>query len=339
MPVASPRQYRQILESAAAGGYALPAINVSSATMANAALRGLAARRSDGIISLSKGAGQFISGLSVKRAALGAACLADHVHRVAREYGVLVALHTDHCPPGDLEEFVLPLVEESERRASQGLPPLFNSHMLDASELPLRDNLELSVSLFRRLASIGLVLEMETGIIGGEEEGAGRGGPERLYTTPGEIVEIFRRMQEVDGLYLLAAAFGNRHGSYKPGVVQLRPEILAQGQAAVRSAFGEQARVRFVFHGGSGTERELIRETLRYGVVKMNIDTDTQYAFTRPVAGYIFENYAGVLKLEGEEHDKRYDPRSYLRAAEEAMAARVAQACDDLCSTGRSLHG
>lgn len=341
MPIATPEQYKEMLEVAFKGHYALPAINVSSMTTVNAALKGLADKKSDGIIQVSTGGGAFASGLGVNDQALGAMSLAEHAHRVADRYGILVAVHTDHCPPNAVDSFLVPMIEASEERAAQGRPTLFNSHMLDASNLPLKENLDLSVPLYERLANIGMMLEIEAGVVGGEEEGAAGSHDtpsEKLYTTTGDMVEVFRRMSPVGGTYLFAATFGNVHGAYKPGVVKLRPEILKEGQDAVRGEFGPDAYFYLVFHGGSGSEKGKIKETLEYGVVKMNVDTDNQYTFTRAVAEHMFRNYDEILKVDGEMgNKKKYDPRSYLKVAEEAMAACVGEACDDLESTGKSL--
>lgn len=341
MPIATSEQYRQMLDAAQAGNYAYPAINVSSMVTANAALKGFADKKSDGIIQVSTGGGQFASGLNVKDMALGAISLAEHIHRMADKYGVLIALHTDHCQPNVVETFLEPLFVESEKRFAAGQPTLFNSHMVDASNLPLKENLDLCVPLFERLAKIGMVIELEAGVVGGEEDGAAGGHDtpaEKLYTTPEDMVEVYRRMSAVKGEYMFAATFGNVHGHYKPGAVKLRPEILKEGQEAIQKEFGKDARFHLVFHGGSGTPQEQIRETLDYGVVKMNVDTDTQYAFTRPVVDHMFKNYDGVLKVEGEVGNKKvYDPRSYLKAAEAGMAERISQACDDLLSSGKSL--
>lgn len=341
MPIATPTQYREMLDAAYQGHYAIPAVNVTSMITANAVLKGLADKRSDGIIQVSTGGGAFASGLHVKDQPLGAMSLAEHIHRVADRYDVLVALHTDHCPPKSLDTFMVPLIEESERRFAEGKPTLFSSHMLDASGLPLAENLDLSVPLYERLAKLGMMVEIEAGVVGGEEDGAAGSedtAAEKLYTTPEDMVEVYRRMQPVDGRYLFAATFGNVHGAYKPGAVKLRPEILKQGQEAVRREFGAEARFWLVFHGGSGSEKTKIKESLQYGVVKMNVDTDCQYAFTRTLADHMLRNYDQVLKIDGEVGNKKfYDPRSYLKKAEEAVAVRVGETCEDLESAGKSL--
>lgn len=343
MPVADYQTYCRMLENAYTNGFAYPGINVTSMPTANACLRAFAEKKSDGIIQVSSGGGQFASGLGISDFAVGAASLADHIHRVAEKYDIYVALHTDHCSPGKLESFMLPLIEETEKRRAKGLPNLFNSHMFDGSTLPLKENLDMAVELLERCAKSEIVLEMEAGIVGGEEDGVNNEGApsEKLYTTTGDMVEVFRRLSAVkNGSYMFAATFGNVHGAYKPGVVQLRPKILKNGQDAIQEKFGEQAHFWLVFHGGSGSSQEEIREAVSYGVIKMNIDTDTQYAFTRPIAAHMFENYDGVLKIDGEVGRKKvYDPRSYLKKAEQSMTDRVKQAIDDLQSAGTSLFG
>jgi fructose-bisphosphate aldolase class II len=341
MPIATPEQYREMLETAYQGHYAYPAINVSSMVTANAALKGFADKKSDGILQVSTGAGAFVSGLNVKDQALGAISLAEHIRRVADKYDVLIAVHTDHCPPKSVGDFLNPLVEESERLVGEGKPTLYNSHMVDASNLPLKENLDLCVPIYERLAKMGMMLELEAGVVGGEEDGAAGSDDtpaEKLYTTTEDMLEVYRRMSPVQGTYMFAATFGNVHGAYKPGVVKLRPSILKDGQDAIRAEFGPEAKFYLVFHGGSGSAKSEIKETLGYGVVKMNVDTDCQYSFTRAVADHMLSNYAGVLKVDGEVGNKKaYDPRAYLKKAEEAMAARVGEACDDLESSGKTL--
>jgi fructose-bisphosphate aldolase class II len=341
MPIATPQQYKQMLETAYQGHYAYPAINVSSMVAANAALKGFADKKSDGILQVSTGAGAFVSGLNVKDQALGAISLADHVRRVADKYDVLIALHTDHCPPKAVDSFLNPLIDESERRAAKQEATLYSSHMVDASNLPLKDNLDLCVPIYERLAKIGMMLELEAGVVGGEEDGAAGSHDtpaDKLYTTTEDMLEVYRRMNPVQGTFMFAATFGNVHGAYKPGVVKLRPTILKDGQEAIRSEYGKDAKFYLVFHGGSGSAKSEIKETLGYGVVKMNVDTDCQYAFTRVVADHMLKNYSGVLKVDGEVGNKKsYDPRAYLKKAEEAMAARVGEACDDLDSAGQTL--
>lgn len=341
MPVATPRQYAAMLDAAQKGGYAYPAINVTSITTINGALKAFADAKSDGIIQVSTGGGQFASGLSVKDMALGAIVLAEATHRLAERYNVLVGLHTDHCHPDKVDTFLRPLIAETARRRAAGLNNLFNSHMLDASELPLEENLKLSKALLKECAEHEIILEIEAGVVGGEEDGHDTSGvaSEKLYTTPEDMLAVYEALKG-HGRYLFAATFGNVHGSYKPGAVKLKPTILRDGQAAVMAKYGPEAEMDLVFHGGSGSLLEEIRETLDYGVVKMNIDTDTQYAFTRPIVEHMFKNYDGVLKIDGEVGDKKvYDPRSYLKKGEEGLAKRLTQACDDLRSTGRTIFG
>jgi fructose-bisphosphate aldolase class II len=340
MPVADYKTYCKMLDRARENKFAYPAINVTSLTTANAVLKGLAESRCDGIVQVSTGGGAFASGSSVKDMALGAASLAEHVHRVAERYDIYVALHTDHCQADKLDTFVIPLIEETEKRRSTGLPNLFNSHMFDGSALPLEENMDLAVPLLERCHKSEIILEIEVGVVGGEEDGvSGDGAAEKLYTTPEDMLEAARRMNEVEGArYLVAATFGNVHGVYKPGHVQLKPSILKAGQEALVKEYGQEGLFYLVFHGGSGSSLEEIREAVDYGVVKMNIDTDTQYAFTRPVADHMLRNYDAVIKVDGEVGDKKkYDPRVYLTIAEEKMAERIKRAVEDLRGTGTTL--
>lgn len=341
MPIATPKQYTTMLDAAQAGDYAYPAINVTSVSSISAALKAFADSKSDGLIQVSTGGGEFASGQSVKDMALGAIVLAEAAHRLAERYNVLIALHTDHCQPKKVDAFLKPLITETARRRATGLNNLFNSHMLDASELPLKENMKLSAELLRECAKNEIILEVEAGVVGGEEDGIDNSDhpAEKLYTTPEDMVEVYQSLNGL-GRYLFAATFGNVHGSYKPGAVKLRPDILKKGQEAVIAKFGKKAEFDLVFHGGSGTPLEEIRETLGYGVVKMNIDTDTQYAYTRPIVDHVMKNYDGVLKIDGEIGDKKaYDPRTYLKKAEQGLTARLSQACDDLLSTGKTLYG
>jgi fructose-bisphosphate aldolase class II len=338
MPVADFKTYCAILDRARDGRFALPAINVTSLTTANAVLRGLAECKADGIIQVSTGGGAFASGTVLKDSALGAISIAEHVHRVASRYPIYVALHTDHCLKDKLDKFVLPLVEETERRRAVGQPNLFTGHMFDGSNLSLNENLDISENLLARFARNELVLEIETGAVGGEEDDVIGDHAAKLYTTPEDTLEVARRLNSLGGRYLLAATFGNVHGVYKPGHVKLKPGVLKECQDAVVKAYGEEARFHLVFHGGSGSTQEEIHESLDYGVVKMNVDTDMQYAFTRAVAGHMFKNYDGVLKVDGEVGNKKaYDPRSYLAFAEASMAERVKQAASDLRGNGKTM--
>src|SRR5271157_1819324 len=339
MPVANYKTYCKMLDRARAGRFAFPAINVTSLATANAVLKGLAESKSDGIIQVSTGGGAFASGSSVKDMALGAISIAEHVHRAAERYPIYVALHTDHCQADKLDKLVIPLVEETERRRAAGRPNLFNSHMFDGSALPLKENLDMAVKLLERFKKNELILEIEAGVVGGEEDGVKGEAGAKLYTTPEDTLEVARRLNSIKGArYLLAATFGNVHGVYKPGHVKLKPSILKDCQDAVVKHFGEEARFYLVFHGGSGSELSDIHESLDYGVVKMNIDTDTQYAFTRPIADHMLKNYNGVLKVDGDVGDKKaYDPRIYLTLAESGMAERVRKAVTELRAFGTTM--
>jgi fructose-bisphosphate aldolase class II len=340
MPIATPQQFRQMLDAAQQAGYAYPAINTTSIITLNAAMKGFAESNSDGIIQFSTGAGQFASGLANKDAAFGCIVLAEAAHRLAERYDILIALNTDHCQPEKAEGFLKPLIEATAHRRARGENNLFQNHMLDASILPLQENLAISREYLRLCAEHEIILEVEAGVVGGEEDGSAgtEDMPEdKLYTTPEDMMAVYQALQPL-GRFTFAATFGNVHGHYKPGAVKLRPEILKDGQAAVIGKYGADAEMDLVFHGGSGSLLEEIRETLDYGVVKMNVDTDTQYAFTRPIAGHMLESYDAVLKIDGEIGNKKlYDPRSYLKKGEENMSARVKVACNDLLSAGKSL--
>jgi fructose-bisphosphate aldolase class II len=328
-----------MIDAAQKGSYAYPSINITSITTINGALKAFADEKSDGIIQVSTGGGQFASGTAVKDMVLGAIVLAEATHRLAERYDILVGLHTDHCQPAKVDSFLKPLIEATAARRAEGKGNLFNSHMLDASELPLDENIKLSQDLLKLCAEQEIILEVEAGVVGGEEDGMDHSDQpaEKLYTTPEDMLAVYEGLDGL-GRYMFAATFGNVHGAYKPGAVQLRPDILKQGQDAVMGKYGQDAEFDLVFHGGSGSDLSDIRETLDYGVVKMNIDTDTQYAFTRPIIDHLLKNYDGVLKIDGEVGNKKvYDPRSYLKLAEQGLADRLAQACRDLRSNGQTI--
>ncbi len=312
MPVADPATYRRLIDRARAGGFAYPAVNVTSLTTANAVLKGLAESRSDGIIQISTGGGAFASGIGVKDMALGAISIAEHVHRAAERYPIFVALHTDHCQAKNLDRFVVPLIEETEKRRAAGRPNLFNGHMFDGSDLPLDKNLDIAAPLLERCRRSEIVLEIEVGVVGGEEDGVKGEASGKMYTTPADFLETARRLDAVaDARFLVAATFGNVHGVYKPGHVKLKPTVLRDGQQALEQALGPAGRFALVFHGGSGSTLEEIHEAISYGVVKMNIDTDMQYAFTRAIADHMMKNYDGVLMIDGERGSKKaFDPRT-----------------------------
>jgi fructose-bisphosphate aldolase, class II len=339
MPIATAEIYAQMLDRAKQHGFAYPAINVTSSQTLNAALRGFADADSDGIVQVSTGGADYLSGSAVKDMAVGAAALASYARIVADKYPVHVALHTDHCPKDKLDGFVRPLLAMSRERVARGGEPLFQSHMWDGSAVPLEENLQLAAELLKDCAAARTVLELEIGVVGGEEDGVTGEMNEKLYSTPQDAMETAEALGLGErGRYILAATFGNVHGVYKPGHVKLRPSILHQIQTAVGAAYGKEKPFDLVFHGGSGSALEEIREAISYGVIKMNVDTDTQYAFTRPVAGHMFTNYDGVLKVDGAVGDKKaYDPRSWGKSAEASMAARVVQACEDLLSAGKRL--
>ena len=339
MPVPNYHKYCQMLDKAKANKYAYPAINITSLTTANAALAGFAAKKSDGIIQVSTGGGEFASGSDVKNMALGAISLAQHIHLLAEKYDVCVALHTDHCQADKLDKFVYPLLDETEKRRKAGLSNLFNSHMFDGSALPLEENMEIAKKVLSRCQELDIILEVEAGVVGGEEDGIKADKDAKLYTTEEDMLEVANQLgMGENGRYMFAATFGNVHGVYKPGSVKLKPSILRDGQRAISQKYGSEKSFYLVFHGGSGSSLEEIHETLEYGVIKMNIDTDTQYVFTRPIVDHMMMNYTGVLKIDGGVGKKKvYDPRSYLKKAETAMKERVMQACDDLRSSGHSL--
>ncbi|MER7542095.1 class II fructose-bisphosphate aldolase [Actinomadura sp.] len=339
MPIATPEVYAEMLDRAKQDGFAFPAINVTSSQTLNAALRGFAEAESDGIVQVSTGGAEYLSGSTVKDMVTGATALAEYARVVADKYPVNIALHTDHCPKDKLDGFMRPLIKISQERVARGEEPLFQSHMWDGSAVELHENLRIAAELLDQCAKARIIMEMEIGVVGGEEDGVANEINEKLYTTPGDAIATAEAVGVGEkGRYILAATFGNVHGVYKPGSVKLRPEVLKEIQDAVGAKFGKEKPFDLVFHGGSGSSLEEIREAVSYGVVKMNIDTDTQYAFTRPVADHMFRNYDGVLKVDGEVGNKKqYDPRSWGKAAEAAMAARVVEAAEHLQSAGKKL--
>ena len=338
MPIATPEIYAQMLDRAKQQGFAYPAINVTSTQTLNAALRGFATAESDGIVQISTGGAEYLSG-SVKDMVTGASALAEFARVVAARIPVNIALHTDHCPKGKLDAYMRPLVKISQERVARGQDPLFQSHMWDGSAVPLDDNLEIASELLDECARAHIIMEMEIGVVGGEEDGVVGEINEKLYTTPDDALAVAEKLGLGErGRYILAATFGNVHGVYKPGHVKLRPEVLKEIQEAVGAKYGREKPFDLVFHGGSGSALEEIREAISYGVVKMNVDTDTQYAFTRPVAGFMFTKYEGVLKVDGDVGRKKdYDPRAWGKAGEQGMTDRVVHACEDLLSVGHRL--
>jgi fructose-bisphosphate aldolase class II len=342
MPIATPEKYAEMLDRAKSSSFAFPAINVSSSQTLNAALKGFADAESDGIIQVSTGGAEYLSGPGVKNMVVGSLAFAAYANEVAKAYPVNIALHTDHCPKPKLDGFVRPLLDISVERVKNGEPPVFQSHMWDGSAVPLEENLQIAAELLEKAAAAHVVLEIEVGVVGGEEDGVVGAIDEKLYTTPEDALATVEALGTGEkGRYLTALTFGNVHGVYKPGNVKLRPEILQHAQQAVvdKLALDEGSRpFDLVFHGGSGSLPEEISAAVDYGVVKMNVDTDTQYAFTRPIAGHMFTHYDGVLKVDGDVGNKKnYDPRSWGKAGEAGMAARVVEACENLRSTGHTV--
>ena len=339
MPIATPDVYAEMLDAAKKGAFAYPAINVSSSQTLNAALQGFAEAGSDGIVQVSTGGGEYASGPTIKNKVTGAVALAAYAHEVAKNYPVNIALHTDHCPKNNLDSFVRPLLAISTERVKNGELPLFQSHMWDGSAVPVEENLSIADELLALTSAANIILEIEVGVVGGEDDGVSHEINEKLYTT----VEDGLRTVDVlgtgeKGRYITALTFGNVHGVYKPGSVKLRPEVLKDIQEQVGAKIGKENPFDLVFHGGSGSTLEEIRAALDYGVVKMNIDTDTQYAFTRPAAAHMFTNYDGVLKVDGEVGNKKsYDPRAWGKLAEAGMAQRLVEAAQQLRSAGHTL--
>ncbi|MGL5823309.1 MAG: class II fructose-bisphosphate aldolase [Nocardioides sp.] len=342
MPIATPEVYAAMLDAAKAGSFAYPAINVSSSQTLNAALQGFADAGSDGIIQVSTGGAEYFSGPSIKNMVTGSVAFATFAAEVAKNYPINVALHTDHCPKDKLDGFVRPLLDISLERVKNGQDPLFQSHMWDGSAVPMAENLVIAQELLAKCKEAHIVLEIEVGVVGGEEDGVVGAIDEKLYTTPEDALETVAALGTGEnGRYMTALTFGNVHGVYKPGNVKLRPEILKSAQEAVVRKLGLAPGSKpfdLVFHGGSGSLPAEIADAVSYGVVKMNVDTDTQYAFTRPVVAHMFANYDGVLKVDGEVGNKKaYDPRAWGKAGEAGMAARVVEACQNLSSAGTTL--
>ncbi len=339
MPIATPEVYADMLDRAKNGSFAYPAINITSSQTITAAIRGFAEAGSDGIIQISTGGGEYASGSTVKDTVTGSLALAAYAELVAKNYPVNIALHTDHCPKNKLDGFVRPLLAASAERVKAGGLPIFQSHMWDGSAVPLGENLDIAEELLAACHTAHVILEIEVGVVGGEEDGVVGAIDEKLYSTPEDAIATAKKLGlGENGYYMTALTFGNVHGVYKPGNVKLRPEVLQAAQQAVATEYGlaEGSKpFHLVFHGGSGSLPEEISAAVDYGVVKMNVDTDTQYAFTRPVADWMLKNYDGVLKVDGEVGSKKaYDPRAWGKAAEAGLAARVVEACQNLRSAG-----
>jgi len=343
MPIATPEIYAQMLDRAKAGAFAYPAINVSSSQTLIGAIRGFAEAESDGIVQISWGGAEYMSGSTVKNMVDGSLALAEYAHIVAKNYKVNIGIHTDHCPAEKLDGFMRPLLKIGADRVKAGQKPLFNSHMWDGSAVSMDENMSIANELIDAAVAAKTILEIEIGVVGGEEDGIEAKHDAKLYSTPEDALLTIKTLGSGErGRYMVAATFGNVHGVYKPGNVVLQPKILRTLQDAVSEKLGLAAGAKpmdLVFHGGSGSLLTEIREALDYGVVKMNIDTDTQYAFTRPLVDHVMKNYDGVLKVDGEVGSKKaYDPRAWGKLAEAGLAKRVVEACEDLRSTGTSLN-
>ncbi|KQR43904.1 fructose-bisphosphate aldolase class II [Frigoribacterium sp. PvP120] len=340
MPVATPEQYAEMLDRAKKKGFAYPAVNVSSSQTINAVLQGLTEAGSDGIIQVTTGGADYFAGHTVKNRAAGAIAFAKFATEVAKNYPITVALHTDHCPKDALDGFVLPLIAASEEEVKAGRNPLFQSHMWDGSAVPLDENISIAEEMLKRTAAINAILEVEIGVVGGEEDGVQHEGTnDALYTTVGDVTRVVEALGLGEkGRYIAALTFGNVHGVYKPGNVKLRPELLGEIQQGIQERFGTAEKpLELVFHGGSGSSDAEISEAVSNGVVKMNLDTDTQYAFSRSIADTVLKNYDGFIKADGEVGNKKqYDPRAWGKVAESAMAARVVEATRQLGSFGQS---
>ncbi len=339
MPIATPEVYAEMIDRAKAGKFAYPAVNITSSQTVTAAIQGFAEAESDGIIQVSVGGAEYASGSTIKDRVSGTLALAAYATEVAKNYGVTIALHTDHCVKKNLDSWVRPLLALEAEQVKRGENPTFQSHMFDGSDIPLDENLVIAAELLELSQAARTILEIEVGVVGGEEDGHEAEINEKLYTTAEDGLKTVEALGAGEkGRYLTALTFGNVHGVYKPGAVKLRPSILADIQREVGAKIGKESPFDLVFHGGSGSTAAEIAEAVDNGVIKMNIDTDTQYAFTRPVVGHVFTNYDGVLKVDGEVGNKKaYDPRAWGKLAEAGMAARIVEACQQLRSAGTKI--
>ena len=339
MPIATPDVYNEMLNRAKEGKFAYPAINVTSSQTLTAAIRGFAEAESDGIIQVSSGGADYWSGSTVNDRVAGSLAMAAYAREIAKGYNVTVALHTDHCSKEKIDGWIRPLMEMEAEEVKAGRLPFFQSHMWDGSAVPLEENLEIAKEMLELSVKANTILEVEIGVVGGEEDGVVGEINEKLYTTAEDGLKTVEALGLGEkGRYITALTFGNVHGVYKPGHVKLRPEILGDIQKEVGAKVGKEMPFDLVMHGGSGSTAEEIATAVRNGVIKMNVDTDTQYAFTHPVADWMMKNYDGVLKIDGEVGNKKqYDPRSWGKAAEAGMAARVVEACERLGSVGTKM--
>lgn len=339
MAIATHEVYNEMLDRAKAGKFAYPAFNVTSSQTLTAALQGLAEAESDGIIQISVGGAEYASGSTIKDRVAGSLALAAYAREVAKNYPVTVALHTDHCAKQNIDSWIRPIMELSAKEVEAGREPIFQSHMWDGSAVPLEENLQIAQELLELSQKAKTILEIEIGVVGGEEDGVSHEINEKLYTTAEDGIKTVEALGLGEkGRYMTALTFGNVHGVYKPGAVKLRPELLGEIQQVVGEKYGKESPFDLVFHGGSGSTEEEIATAVKNGVIKMNIDTDTQYAFSRPVVEHMFRNYDGMLKVDGEVGNKKmYDPRAWGKAAEAGMAARVVEAARQLGSAGNKM--
>jgi fructose-bisphosphate aldolase class II len=347
--VVTGKEYQDLVAQCKKQGYALAAVNVTTSSVLNAVLEAAAASKTDVIIQLSNGGAEYYAGKGMpdpaKAKVMGAIAAAQHVHLLAKHYGVAVVLHTDHANK-KLLPWVYELIAEGERHFERTGRPLFTSHMLDLSEDLLEENIAECTRCLRQISPLGMSLEIELGVTGGEEDGVGSdhdasADNSKLYTQPEDVLRAFEALHPL-GHFSVAASFGNVHGVYKPGNVKLRPEILKNSQDLVQARHHTKPNpLNLVFHGGSGSDKEQIREAIRYGVFKMNIDTDTQFAYSQPVGKAVLANpkaFQHQLDPEtGTPFKKIYDPRSWLRQAELGLKQRLLEAFDDLGCTGKSM--
>lgn len=344
--VVTGKDYLSLVKACKEGRYALPAINVIGTNSVNAVLEAAAKNKSDVIIQMSNGGAEFFAGKgfpdSFQAKVLGAVSAARHVHMMAEHYGVCVVLHTDHANK-KLIPWVEAMLSHGEEFYKQHGKPLFTSHMVDLSEESLDENIEECARLLKRMAKIDMSIEIELGCTGGEEDGVGSDDIDnaRLYTQPEDVLKAYDTLTPI-GNFSVAASFGNVHGVYSPGNVKLRPEILKNSQALVERTHKTGANpLDLVFHGGSGSDKGQITETLDYGVFKMNIDTDTQFAFAKPIGDFVQQNAKAFQNQidpdTGKPYKKEYDPRTWLRVGEKGIVERLGEAFADLRSTGKTL--
>ena len=341
--------YKTLVSACKEGGYALPAVNVTSSHTINAVLEAASKNKADVIVQLSNGGAQYYAGQGMPNASLarvlGAVAAARHVHLLAEHYGICVVLHTDHANK-KLIPWVEGLLDQGEAFFKETGKPLFSSHMLDLSEEPIDWNLDECARVLKRMAALGMNLEIELGVTGGEEDGIGGEFDEsadnsKLYTQPEDVLQAYDKLASI-GEFSVAASFGNVHGVYKPGNVKLRPEILKKSQDMVQKTHSLGSNpLNLVFHGGSGSDKGQIKEAINYGVFKMNIDTDTQFAFAEGLGRYV-DQHPKAFKYQLDPDDgaplkKYYDPRTWRREAELALIARLGEAFEDLGATGKTL--